>query len=136
VLFWAYVSAQELMLEAERIESIKAGASAQLCRAVGSVFGLEEHRLAQLLGSSPSTVKRRLRDGRPLAGAAAERLDRIADMVRLAEEIFGRRDAAVQWLIAPNMSLGAVAPLELCVTELGARQVRRLLIAIEWGGGG
>ena len=52
----------------------------------------------------------------------------------LAEDVFEDKEAASTWMSTPNDSLGGVTPLSLCETELGARQVRRVLNAIEWGG--
>lgn len=57
-----------------------------------------------------------------------ERLDRIADLSRLAEEVFEDRKAAEHWMTSPNKALGGDAPALLCETEIGAKQVRRLLI--------
>ena len=34
----------------------------------------------------------------------------------------------------PNKSLGTSAPIMLCETEIGAKQVHRVLQALEWGG--
>ncbi|CAM5286868.1 Antitoxin OS=Stutzerimonas stutzeri OX=316 GN=UIB01_09545 PE=4 SV=1 [Stutzerimonas stutzeri] len=51
----------------------------------------------------------------------------------LAEDVFEDKEAAIVWMSTPNDALGGVTPLSLCGTELGARQLRRVLHAIEWG---
>lgn len=65
---------------------------------------------------------------------ASERLDRLASVALLAEEVFEDKQAAADWMSEPNQSLGGRQPLSLCDTEIGANQVRRVLHAIEWGG--
>jgi uncharacterized protein (DUF2384 family) len=37
-------------------------------------------------------------------------------------------------MATPNDALGGNTPVLQCETEIGARQVRRILHAIEWGG--
>lgn len=53
---------------------------------------------------------------------------------KLAESVFENGDAARQWLSSPNQALGGSTPLALCKTGQGAQQVRRILVALEWGG--
>ncbi|MCE8044536.1 DUF2384 domain-containing protein [Halomonas daqingensis] len=55
-------------------------------------------------------------------------------VVRLAEETFEDRDKAITWLTRPNEALGGHPPIMLCGTEPGAKQVKRILRALEWGG--
>lgn len=52
----------------------------------------------------------------------------------LAQEVFESRDAAAKWMSKSNKSLGISAPIILCETEIGAKQVCRVLQALEWGG--
>ena len=53
---------------------------------------------------------------------------------QLAEEVFESRLAAADWMSRANRSLGGQAPIMLCETEIGAKQVRRVLNALDWGG--
>lgn len=64
----------------------------------------------------------------------SERLHRVAAVSCLAEEIFESRKAASQWMNQPNKALGGSTPIMLCETEIGAKQVRRVLQSLEWGG--
>ena len=59
---------------------------------------------------------------------------RIADVTRGAEETFGGRDAATQWLKTANLGLAGATPLSMLDTEPGAGEVRRVLSAIDHGG--
>jgi len=132
--FWRFSAHQELLKESERLHLIKAGFSAHLFRAVRVTFDLQERNVAILLNASISTLERRMREQKPLDPVASERLDRIAAVSHLAEEVFESRDKAAQWLSRPNKALGAGTPIMLCETEIGAKQVRRVLHALEWGG--
>lgn len=132
--FWAFSASRYALRESERLVQIKRGFSAHLFRAVRYTFNLEEPSLALLLNASISTLERRVREHEVLDTVASERLDRIASVSHQAEEVFESRNAAAQWLSKPNKALGDVAPILLCETEIGAKQVRRVLQALEWGG--
>ncbi|MGP0171300.1 type II RES/Xre toxin-antitoxin system antitoxin [Pseudomonas sp. NCHU5208] len=132
--FWDFTSDRDKIEESERLRQIKVGVSSSLIVAVRIVFGLKEAGLTTLLNASSSTLERRIRDKKPLDSVASERLDRIAAVSHLAEQVFESRDGAAQWMSRPNKALGDVAPIMLCETEIGAKQVRRVLHALEWGG--
>jgi uncharacterized protein (DUF2384 family) len=59
---------------------------------------------------------------------------RVRAVQALAEHVFESRSIAFDWLARPNAALGGVTPLSCCATEAGARQVRRILRALESGG--
>jgi putative toxin-antitoxin system antitoxin component (TIGR02293 family) len=63
----------------------------------------------------------------------SEQLDRIATVSHLAEEVFESEENAAHWMSMPNKALGGSAPIMLCEAEIGAKQVRRVLQALEWG---
>jgi hypothetical protein len=60
--------------------------------------------------------------------------DRIASVCHLAEEVFESKESAASWMSRPNKTLGGSTPIILCETEIGAKQVRRVLQALESGG--
>lgn len=132
--FWNFIADRNSLQDSERLLQIKEGFSAHLFRAVRITFDLQEHSLERLLNTSISTLRRRGRDQKPLNSVASERLDRIAAICHLTEEIFESREAAAQWMSKPNKALGEGTPVILCETEIGAKQVRRVLRALEWGG--
>jgi putative toxin-antitoxin system antitoxin component (TIGR02293 family) len=78
------------------------------------------------LFTSASTMKR----PGPLSLAAGERVQRVARLTALAERAFDSRDKGVAWLTTAHPMLGRATPLELARTEIGARQVERLLANI------
>lgn len=89
--------------------------------------GVARSRVAALV-VSPATYKR----GERLSPAASERAERLARVAALARQTLGDADAARAWLTEPHPMLGG-PPIELAATDLGARQVERLLLNIEHG---
>ncbi|HLD65863.1 MAG TPA: antitoxin Xre/MbcA/ParS toxin-binding domain-containing protein [Pseudomonas sp.] len=132
--FWEFCAHQGSLNESERLLQIKQGVSAHLVQAIRMSFDLHEHSVATLLNASISTLERRMREQKPLDSVASKRLDRIAAVSHQAEGVFESREAAAQWMSKPNKVLGGNTPIMLCETEIGARQVRRVLQALEWGG--
>jgi len=132
--FWAFSSHRFTLRDSERLAQIKNGFPAHLFQAMRRTFDLQEHALSVLLNTSMTTLERRVREHRALGAAMSERLDRIAIVTLLAERAFEDRDAAVQWMTRANKALGGNAPILLCGTEIGARQVRRALRALDSGG--
>lgn len=132
--FWAFSACRYTLKESERLHQIKNGFPAHLFLAVRHTFNLQEPSLALLLNASVTTLERRVREHQVLDTVASERLDRIASVSHQAEEVFESREAAADWLSKPNKALGNNAPILLCETEIGAKQVRRVLHALEWGG--
>ncbi|MFK9079237.1 antitoxin Xre/MbcA/ParS toxin-binding domain-containing protein [Pseudomonas neuropathica] len=132
--FWRFSSAREFLKDSERLNQIREGFPAYLVYAVRQTFDLHERNLETLLNASFSTLERRRREHKNLDSVASERLDRIATVGHLAEEVFESQEKAAQWMSTANKALGGAAPIMLCETEIGARQVRRVLHALEWGG--
>ena len=97
-------------------------------------LGVSKNVVFGVLDTPESTAHRLIRDGRRLDSAASERVLRVAEIVREAEEAFGGRPAALRWLKSVNLALGGATPLSLLDTAVGAAQVRRVLSAISHGG--
>lgn len=132
--FWRFSSPRKSLTDAERLQQIKVGFPADLIQVVRLAFDLQDRELEMLLNASMSALERRRRAQKNLDPVASERLDRIAAVSHLAEEIFETPVTATQWMSTPNQALGGTTPIMLCETEIGAKQVRRILQAIAWGG--
>lgn len=132
--FWVMAHGLAALTERERIISIGSGFEAIWLTAVKAAFGLPLAAIASLVNTSNSTVERRIKSNTRLDPVASERIDRLAQIAVLAEDVFEDKSVASAWMSSPNDSLGGDSPFALCETELGARQVRRVLHAIEWGG--
>lgn len=57
----------------------------------------------------------------------SERLDRLARMTALAEEVWEDPELAHEFLTSPQPQLGGARPADLARSDLGARQVEELL---------
>ena len=132
--FWRFCSPRQSLTDSERLQQIKVGFSADLIQAFRLAFDLQEHHLETLFHASISTLERRQREHKNLDPVASERLDRIASVSHLTEGVFDNQVRAVQWMSMKNKALGGIAPIMLCETEIGAKRVRRILQALEWGG--
>ncbi len=132
--FWRFSSNRDSLKDSERLKQIKEGFSAELVHAFRVTFALQERSIELLMNASTSTLERRRRENKKLDSVASERLDRIAAVCGLAEGVFESQEGAAQWMSKPNKALGESAPIMLCETEIGAKQVRRVLEALEWGG--
>lgn len=84
------------------------------------------HNQVAALVASPATLKRSAR----LSPDASARAERLARIIALAQRALGDPDEARAWLTDPHPMLGAM-PIKLAATDLGARQVERLLHNIE-----
>lgn len=117
-----------------RIEEINRGASARVLIGAAEVLQVPRERLYDLVGLSSSTAKRKVANDEKLDPYVTERLMQIGGVEKLAEDVFGDRDRASEWLKTSNISLGNVAPLAMLGTEIGRREVSRILNAIAYGG--
>lgn len=132
--FWRMAHILSSQSEQERLRRIHSGFEAVWLIEVKRTFDLTNPALALLTNSSSSTVERRIKSKALLDSVISERIDRLAQIAVLAEEIFEDKAGAGAWMSSPNDALGGKTPLSLCETELGGRQVHRVLHAIEWGG--
>ncbi|HET6235303.1 MAG TPA: antitoxin Xre/MbcA/ParS toxin-binding domain-containing protein [Acetobacteraceae bacterium] len=88
---------------------------------------VEARRRVAALVTSTASLKRRPRH----SPAVSERAERLARIVALARQALGDADEAREWLNAPHPLLGSARPIEVAATDLGARQVERILHNIE-----
>jgi putative toxin-antitoxin system antitoxin component (TIGR02293 family) len=93
-------------------------------RAAGDPDG--RRRVAALV-VSPATLKR----SRQLSPLASERAERLARVTALAQQALGSDAEARAWLGESHPLLGNLKPIEVAATDLGARQVERILLNIE-----
>lgn len=77
----------------------------------------------------PATFKRRTR----LSADESERTERLARIVALSDAIWNDAEEARAFLNRPHPMLDHRTPLDVSRTELGARQVERLLHDVEHG---
>ena len=117
-----------------QIEAIRRGAPAGNLLGAAEALHLPRERVYELVGLSVSTAKRKVAANEVLDPLVTERLVRLGGIEKLAEETFGDPALAAEWLQAVNVGLGGVAPLALLDTEIGCREVSRVLNVIAYGG--
>jgi len=96
------------------------------------MLGLNEERLAALLGMSRATLHRRKKSGH-LDRMESDRLVRYARLFSRAGAALGGPEGARSWLTAPAVAFHGEWPLDYADTEIGAREVEALLGRIEHG---
>ncbi|MBN8454550.1 antitoxin Xre/MbcA/ParS toxin-binding domain-containing protein [Accumulibacter sp.] len=117
-----------------QISEIRKGAPASNLIGMAEALRVPRERVYQLVGLSSSTAKRKLARDETLDPLMTERLIRLGAIERLTEETFGDADLASEWLQTANLGLGNETPLSLLDTEIGCREVSRVLSAIAYGG--
>ncbi len=113
-------------------ELVRAGLPVGSAQVVMENFALSQEDLLKPLGISKATLARRQKEPR-FRAAESDRLYRIAYIAARAEEVFGGREKASDWLHSPNRALNNETPLSRLDTTIGVRQVEGLLTRIEHG---
>ena len=94
---------------------------------------LAQEDAAALLGIPRRTLARRKSAGR-FAPDESDRLLRLARLLGRALELFdGDHESATEWLLSAQPVLGGATPLDMLKTELGAREVEKLIGRLEHG---
>jgi putative toxin-antitoxin system antitoxin component (TIGR02293 family) len=90
-------------------------------------------RVTALIDIPRRTMTRRKREGRFLPDES-DRLLRASRLFGKTLELFeGDRDAATEWLTTAQPALGGSVPLDLAKSDVGAREVERLVGRLEHG---
>lgn len=79
----------------------------------------------------PEATYKRRRDR--LSPSESERTERLARVIAAAEFAWDDREEARQFLTTPHAALAGETPLDVAMTELGARRVEELLAKILHG---
>jgi len=117
----------------ERIDRIRKGIDARNIIPVSEYFRISREAIGGIIGISPATMNRKIKSHAPLTPAESERLERIAQVESEAENVFGSSESAKKWLLNDNAALGS-QPLSMLDTDIGAKEVRKVLNAIAYGG--
>lgn len=95
--------------------------------------GLSLEQISRVASISARTLSRRQEEGR-LKSDESDRLVRVARVFDLAVGLFeGDRAGAREWLEKPQAALGGEVPLEFSSTDVGAREVEKLIARLEHG---
>jgi putative toxin-antitoxin system antitoxin component (TIGR02293 family) len=81
----------------------------------------------------PRTLSHRRAKGERLRPDESERLARIGKVIVLAEQVFGDKAAALEWLHAPKRKFEGKTAFELLATAEGGQFVEEELVSIDEG---
>jgi putative toxin-antitoxin system antitoxin component (TIGR02293 family) len=115
------------------LKSIQKGLRYQVFERLSRNTAVDFESLVLLVDIPRRTLTRRKREGR-FHPEESDRLLRAARLFGAALELFeGDRDAAAEWLANAQPALGGATPLDLASSEVGAREVERLIQRLEHG---
>jgi putative toxin-antitoxin system antitoxin component (TIGR02293 family) len=124
----------EAVPPAEKIRVIREGVPASVLNDMAIYLQVSKGELFTIVRTPESTAHKLIKEDRVLDAGASERVVRVADIVRMANEALGGRELAARWLKTPNFALSGETPLSMLDTEPGAVAVRQILNAINYGG--
>ncbi|MDP2787148.1 MAG: DUF2384 domain-containing protein [Pseudomonadota bacterium] len=79
------------------------------------------------------TLQHRVKNGERMTPAESERAYRIANVIALADRVFGNHEKGMRWLHNPMRHLEGQSPLDVLDTDIGARLVEEALGQIDAG---
>lgn len=118
----------------EAIDVIRKGLPATVLKEASEYFEVPLSKIRAIVRLPESTAARLVQQQGEVDAAVSERIWRLADVVRMATEVFEDEAAAKTWLKSPHRSFLNVAPMDYLDTEPGASSVRQVLNAIATGG--
>ncbi|MCP5114420.1 MAG: DUF2384 domain-containing protein [bacterium] len=123
---------RRLSSEGDLIGAVRAGLPYAAFQSLADLLMLSADTVSSSIGLGKTTLARRKAQGR-LSADESDRVLRFARVGASAVDVFGDPAAASAWLRKRNRALGGATPLSLMDTDLGARQVERVLGRIEHG---
>ena len=117
----------------ELVKHVEKGLAFTAVEALQQQMDLASKEMARLLDIKFRTFLRRKEAGR-LQPAESDRVLRASRLFARAQDLFdGDQEAARGWLMKPQRALGGAIPLEIAKTEVGAREVERIIGRLEHG---
>lgn len=116
-------------LEHDPIRAVETGLPKESFERLRTAFGIPKNQLAEIVSIPVRTLDRRKR----LLMPESDRVLRLGLLFQKSLQAFGSVEASRQWMLAPKRIFSGRTPLEMARTEIGAREVERLLGQIEQG---
>ena len=123
---------RQVVNEQDLIKIVRSGLPHASLESVQDLLGLSVDAVCASLSLPKRTLARRKKQQR-LTAEESDRLLRLARVAAAAVGVFGDPQKASAWLQKPNRALGSVTPLSHMDTDVGVRQVERVLGRIEHG---
>ena len=116
----------------EQINKIKEGFRLEDFDSLQRKIDVPAQELASILRITNSTLHRRKKTNR-FNTDESDKIFRIRRLFDLAVEVFENQIDAKKWFKTPQQALDNKTPFEFSDTQLGAEEVRNLLLRIEHG---
>lgn len=113
----------------EIIEQVRHGLPISAISNLSHALSMSKENICNVLGLSARTMSRR----QVFKKEEADKLFRVARVLALAINVLEDSEHAIEWLNTPKLALDHQTPLSLLDTEIGAREVEKLLKRIEYG---
>jgi putative toxin-antitoxin system antitoxin component (TIGR02293 family) len=115
------------------VKHVEKGLSFTVVESLQQQMKLATKDMSQLLDIKLRTFLRRKEEGR-LQPAESDRVLRTSRLFARATDLFnGNPDAARRWLMSPQRALDGAVPMEIARTEVGAREVEKIIGRLEQG---
>jgi putative toxin-antitoxin system antitoxin component (TIGR02293 family) len=121
---------EKLLTVADMERAVEKGLPFAALKYVVRHFAPRQKTRVQQIVMPRSTLQRREGEGR-LRPAESARLERIARLATLAEQVWESPEEAQRFLTSPHPMLDNQAPLDLAATDLGTRRAETLLWKLE-----
>lgn len=115
------------------VVSVHRGFSPRTPERLASALNVTLADVAKVTRISPRTLARRMASGERLTPDESERVLRVASVYEQAVAFFGDAQAARNWLHAPREVFAGQTPLQMAETEVGSKEVERLLLRLAHG---
>jgi putative toxin-antitoxin system antitoxin component (TIGR02293 family) len=109
---------------------IRAGLPTSIIRQLEEA-GVERKYRIQIIPER--TLQHRVKNGERMTPAESERAFRMANVIALADLVFGNQEKGMRWLHNPMRRLEDQSPLDVLDTDIGARLVEEALGQIDAG---
>jgi putative toxin-antitoxin system antitoxin component (TIGR02293 family) len=117
----------------ELVKLVERGLPFTAVEALQKQMNLTMKDMSQLLDIKLRTFLRRKNEGR-LQPTESDRVLRTSRLFARATDLFeGNQDAARHWLMSPQRALGGAVPMKIARTEVGAREVEKIIGRLEHG---
>ena len=123
---------RQVVNEQDLIKIVRSGLPHASLESVQHLLGLSVDAVCASLSLPKRTLARRKKQQR-LTAEESDRLLRLARVAAVAVGVFGDPQKASAWLQKPNRALASATPLSYMDTDVGVRQVERVLGRIEHG---
>ena len=119
--------------EVDLVDRLEKGLAAGVVHALRTRAGLSDEEIHQLIAPR-RTLNRRHTEHQVLSRDEADRVVRVARIVARAQQVFGAKPVyAMEWLRSAQRGFGDRTPIQMLVSDSGARAVEELLIGIGHG---